>query len=59
MELVLLRVNSKTLGHKVNLDTIYMLNETRDRRHELLDDVPVHIWDQFTATLHHFVKAVC
>jgi hypothetical protein len=35
------RVNSETLGHKVNLDAVNMLNKSRNRRQKLLGNVPI------------------
>ena len=57
--LVLFGVNTEALGHEVNLDAIDVLNQTRDRWHELLHDVPVNVRLQAILTSHDFIEAKC
>ena len=59
MILVLFGVNTEALGHEVNLDAIDVLNQTRDRWHELLHDVPVNVRLQAILTSHDFIEAKC
>ena len=58
MVLVLLRVDSEALGDEINLDSVNMLDQTGNRRHELLHDIPVDICLKGSATRHDFIEAV-
>ena len=57
--LVLFGVNTEALGHEINLDTIDVLNQTRDRWHELLHDVPINVRLQAILTSHDFIETKC
>jgi len=41
--LVLFGVDTKTLGHKINLNSIDVLNQPRDGRQNLLGNVPIAV----------------
>ena len=41
--LVLFGIDSQTLGDKVDIDSVNVLDETGDRRHHLLRDIPLDI----------------
>ena len=56
--LVFFGINTETLSHEVYLNPINVFNQTSDRGHQLLDDVPVDIWLQLATTLHHLVERV-
>ena len=56
MVLVLLGVNSKALGHEINLNAFNVLYETSDWWEQLLHDVPIDIWYKLATRLNDFVK---
>ena len=58
MELVLLGVNTKALCDEVNLNAIDVLNKTSDRRHQLLNDIPIDIWLEIATALNNLFEAV-
>ena len=58
MELVLLGVNTKALCDEVNLNAIDVLNKTSDRRHQLLNDIPIDIWLEIASALNDLFEAV-
>lgn len=56
MVLVLLGVDTEALGNEINFNTIDVLNQTSDRRHELLHDVPIDVGLQIILLCHDFVE---
>ena len=59
MVLVLLGVHSKTLSDKFDINTIYVLNESGDRRQDLLGDVPVNIKFMQASRAQHLIRVIC
>lgn len=55
---VLLWVNTKTLGNKVNTNTINLLNKTGNWWQKLIHIVPVSVWDKFSPWLDNLIKTV-
>ena len=58
MILILLGVDSKALRNKVDLHSIDVLNQTSDRGHQLLPNVPVNVRFESSA-INYLVEAVC
>ena len=56
--LVLLRVHSEALSDEVNLNSVDVLNQTSDRRHQLLHDVPIDIGLKSSTTLHDLIETI-
>ena len=58
MEFVLFGIHTKALGDEINLNSIDVFDKTRNRRHELLHDVPVYVGDESATTLHYLIETV-
>ena len=56
MIFVLFRIDTKALSNEVNLDSVDVLDQTRDRRHQLLHDVPVYIGLEAILTSHYLIE---
>lgn len=54
--LVLFGIDSEALSNKINVDAVNMLNQSRDRRHNLLRNVPLVVDVQFSACSHKFIR---
>ena len=55
--LIFLWICTQTLSHKVNIQSIYVFNQTSDWRQELLWDIPLNVRLLFAAWGHHFIKS--
>ena len=56
MVLVLFRIDAQALRNEVDLDSVDVLNQTGNRGHQLLHDVPVNVGLKGAAT-HDFIEA--
>jgi hypothetical protein len=44
--------------HEVHVDTLDLLYKTRDRREDLIEDVPLNIGHEFAARLNNLIEAI-
>ncbi len=56
---ILLRINSKTLSYKFNINTINMLYQSCNRWKNLLCDIPININCDFTLRSNNFIRMIC
>ena len=57
--LVLFGIHSKALGYKVDIDAVDVFDQTGDRRHDLLRDVPLGVYREFSFLGEKLVRTVC